>query len=116
MDIDVARHEGNIARVSLIGRLDPHATQQMRDRIRAETAGHDGGVIVDLSGVTFVTSLGIGLIIDCADAVRKRGSTMVLIPPQGHVDEVFRKTGVYVIVPRADSIDAALALAGDGAD
>ena len=111
MDINVARHAHNIAHISLVGKLDPYATQQMGDRFRAETAGQDGSVIVDLSAVTFVTSLGIGLIIDCADAVQKRGHRMVLIPPGGHADEVFRKTGVYRIVPTAGSVDEAIDIA-----
>jgi anti-anti-sigma factor len=111
VDINITQLESNVSQVSLVGKLDPHATRQMGDRIRAETTGHDGPVIVDLSEVTFVTSLGIGLIIDCASGVQKRGDTMVLIPPGGHVDEVFRKTGVYLIVPTAGSVDDALALA-----
>jgi anti-anti-sigma factor len=114
VDISVAHRADNIAHICLVGKLDPYATQTMGDRFRAETASHQGPVIVDLSGVTFVTSLGIGLIIDCADTVQKRGDHMVLIPPGGHAHEVFRKTGVYMIVPAAESVEAAVAAIAGG--
>lgn len=111
MDINVTRVEPDVSQVSLVGKLDPHAAQTMGERFRAETAGREGSVVVDLTGLTFITSLGIGLIIDCAAAVQRRGDTMVLVPPGGHVDDVLRKTGVYVIVPMAVTVDKALALA-----
>lgn len=107
MDLTVANSPAEYSHIILCGRMDPHGTLTVRDRFRAETVGRGRDAIVDVADVSFVTSVGIGILVDCAEKMRRAGHTLVLVKPRGHVDEVFRKTGIYTILRCADSVDEA---------
>jgi anti-anti-sigma factor len=111
MEINIIPCAADVSHVHLSGRMDPHRTQIIDERFREETAGHSRPAVVDMSQVTFITSVGIGLLVECAALVGKAGHAFVLIPPVGHVDEVLRRTGIYEIIASCLSIDEALALA-----
>jgi anti-anti-sigma factor len=110
MDLTVIDGGTEVSHVKLSGRMDPHGTTQIRDRLRAETVERGRPAVVDLREVTFITSVGIGLLVDCSEGTRRVGCKFVLVPPAGHADEVLRKTGVYEIIPSASDVDAAIAL------
>jgi anti-anti-sigma factor len=112
MDMSVVDAGDDTTHVTLVGRLDPHASHQVRERLRAETVGRDRPAVLDISGVTFITSVGIGLLVDCAERLRKAGHRIVFVKPSGHVDEVLEKTGVYAIVTATTTTEEAFALLG----
>lgn len=74
-----ARVESGVAFVSLSGRLDTlgarSATPEL-DRVTAEP----GPVVVDLSGVEFMESLGLALIVRLAKRNRALGLPLVVMP------------------------------------
>lgn len=112
MEFTVVGNANAVSHIRLAGRMDPHGTVSIRERLRAETVGRERPAVVDVSGVSFITSVGIGLLVDCAETMRRQGHAVVFVRPQGHVDEVFRKTGIYAILRCADSVeDAHTALA-----
>lgn len=113
MELTVIEASADVSHVRLEGRMDPNGTQKIRERLRAETVGRDRPAVVDVSGVSFITSVGIGIIVDCIDSVRRAGHKVVLVTATGHVDDVMRKTGVYQIVATADSASEALKIAAD---
>ena len=111
MEFTLIENTSDISHIKLEGRMDPYGTQQIRDRFRAATVEQDRPSVVDLTDVTFITSVGIGLLVDCADTVRRGGYELVLVTPGGHAHDVLTKTGIYTIVRSAGTLDEALALA-----
>lgn len=110
MELTVVDGTAGVSHVRLEGRMDPHGTTKVRDRLRAETVESGRAVIVDMSSVTFITSVGIGLIVDCAHSVLRAGHAFVLVSPTGHVDDVLRKTSVYDIIQSAKDVESAIIL------
>ncbi len=98
MNMEVADVATGVVRVTLTGRLDTAATAQMNAEFRAvaETAR---SIIVDLSGVTFMSSSGIRVLLAGAAAKQRRPDKMVLLSPPPLVGEVLEMTGVPDLVP-----------------
>ena len=107
MEFTVVDAASGVSHVTLAGRMDPYGAQQIRTRLRAETVDRARPAVVDISALTFMTSVGIGLLVDCADTLRRAGHTMVFVKATGHVDDVLRKTGIYTIVSAVDTVEEA---------
>jgi len=108
MELTVGLPGSDVSLLHLAGRMDPHATQQVKARLRSETAERDRPAVVDLSGVTFITSLGVGVLVDVGVTVQKAGHRFVLVAPPGLVRTVLEKTGVDRIFVFAESVESAL--------
>jgi anti-anti-sigma factor len=69
----------DLRRIMIVGRLDTPGTNDIAPGLAEAAAAPKRGVIVDLSLVEFLASIGIGQLIANAKAIRARGGTMVLI-------------------------------------
>jgi len=107
MELQVIPRDDGVSHVRLSGRMDPHGTQKIKERLRSETVGRDRHAVVDVSDVSFLTSLGVGVIVECADALQRAGRRFVLVVSPGLVRTVLEKTGVNRIVPMVDTLDEA---------
>lgn len=113
MKLETEEIEGGVVRVRLSGRMDIAGVDAIAMPFAALAATNDRRVIVDLSGVDFLASIGIRAILQNARAHRMRGGAMVLLAPPPLVDEVLRAAGVSNVVPIVPDLDAArAALAG----
>jgi len=104
--------EGPPARVALIGRLDIAEVHQVETRFLAATATQRRPVIVDLSGVPFIGSIGVGMLMGAARALKRYGAAMVLLDPQPFVERVLELTGVTEVVPIVHGLDEARRVLG----
>jgi len=99
---------GPPARVALIGSLDIGGVGKVETRFLAATATQRQSVIVDLSEVPFIGSLGIGMIIGAARTLAHHGAAMVLLDPQPFVERVLEVAHITAVVPVAHGLEAAL--------
>jgi anti-sigma B factor antagonist len=101
-----------VIKANLDGRLDIGGTQQIDLPFNAMAASKRA-LIVDLSQVAFIASLGLRLLIVAARAVQRKGGRMVLLQPVPDVEAVLVTSGTDQVVPIAHSLDEALhAVAG----
>lgn len=96
-----------VTKASLDGRLDIGGTQQIDLPFNA-MASSKRALIVDLSNVAFIASLGLRLLIVAARAVQRKGGRMVLLQPQPDVEAVLVSSGTDQVVPIRHSLDEAL--------
>jgi len=99
--------DGNLIRIALDGRLDLQGTQQVEQQFSYRTTTAPGRFAVDLSGVTFIASIGIRMLLTAARAQAQRGGKMVLISPAGMSRKVLETAGVDQLVPIVPDLDAA---------
>lgn len=97
MDIEVALVE-NIAHVKLRGRLDTQGVDQIETKFTAFVVPSRRSAVVDLSEVSFITSMGLRMFIAIAKALKRHNLKMVLFAPQSHVRETFASAGLAEIV------------------
>jgi len=69
----------DVRRIVIVGRLDTQGTNAISAQLKELAATANRGVIVDLSGVEFLASIGIGQLIVNAQAVKARGGHMVVL-------------------------------------
>jgi anti-anti-sigma factor len=98
MDLEVADVENGITKVTLSGRLDVEGALKIDGEFNA-IAERKKKVLVDLSAVTFIASLGIRTLITGAKATANNGGKMVLLDPQPNVDKVLRTSRVDTVIP-----------------
>ncbi len=90
----------NLRRIMIFGRLDMEGTDSLSPRIMELAGGPKKGVIIDLSGVRFLASVGIRALVSCAKAVQERGGKLVVVVAQGSsVSMSLNATGVDELIP-----------------
>ena len=92
MDMTVTRADNDIAHVALDGRFDIQGAQEVDSRF-VELADSSKAMIVDLSKVSFIASLGVRTLMLSAKALIHRGSELVVYGASENVDKVLRGTG-----------------------
>jgi anti-anti-sigma factor len=94
----------SLRKIAIIGRLDTTGTSEMSEELRALTAAPKKGVVVDLTGVPFLASVGIGQLIVNAREVKARGGHMVLVAIGGSsVMMSLKMTGIDKLIPVFDN-------------
>ncbi len=112
MEIRFEQLSDTIKLVTLVGRLDMMGAQAIDLKFTSGVATGVSGVVVDLSGVSFLASLGIRTLISPAKALKARGGKMVLLNPQPLVLEVLKVSGLTVILPVYTDVAEAVAALG----
>jgi anti-anti-sigma factor len=69
----------DLRRIVITGRLDTPGTTDISAGLRELVAAPIRGIIVDLTGVEFMASIGIGQLILNAQAAKARGGHLVLL-------------------------------------
>ena len=93
---------GVTARVMLKGRLDAAGVTAVWVPFNALVEAKLR-LIVDLSGVTFLSSNGIRMLTAAAKTLTRRGGRLILLNPNAVVSEVLAITGMSSIIPVARS-------------
>ncbi len=108
MEMQVTEIAPQTIRVTLTGRLDMAGAEKI-DLGFSAVAGANRRIMVDLSAVTFLASIGIRTLLVGAKTVLRRGGKLVLLNPLPDVEEVLEVTGVTDLMPVARNEAAALA-------
>lgn len=90
----------NLRRIVITGRLDIPGTEGVASQLVELTAAPKKGVVVDLSTVKFLASIGIRALITSAKSVQLRGGKMVLVVSDSStVMMSLEATGVNELIP-----------------
>lgn len=91
---------GDLRRIMIDGRLDMAGTDSVAAKLVELTAAPKKAVVVDLTSLRFLASIGIGALIASAKAVQQRGGKMVLVvSPGSSVAMSLDATGVDELIP-----------------
>ena len=107
MELHYSELENNIRLIKLIGNLDIISVGEIESKFSGYCAGENPRVLVDLSEVDFLASIGIRLLTLNAKSVVSRGGRMVLLRPTSDVRNVLEITGIPAIIPVYDGLESA---------
>ncbi len=102
----------DITHVCLVGRLDAMAVEQIEEQFSEWTTGRGLPTVVDMSGVTFMSSLGIGFLFANTKKLKKAGCKLVLLKPERMVESVLKTSKMDKVMPIVATLDEALLLLG----
>ena len=98
MPIAIQNLGGGVTKVVLSGRIDIAGAQAV-DMPLSIVAGSHRAVVIDLSGVEFMASMGLrGLVVTAKSILNKRGR-VVLLAPRPEVEDVIRTSGIDELIP-----------------
>ena len=97
--LEVHELPNGIKQIKLIGRLDIIGSGEIETTFAAHSASKKAKIIVDLSELDFLASIGIRLIISNAKAQIKRGGKIVLLNPNPSVNDVLKTAGIDLLIP-----------------
>lgn len=90
----------NLRKIFISGRLDIAGTESITDDLEKLAAAPKKGVVVDVSGLRFLASIGIRALVKSAKAVQQRGGRMVLVVgTNSSVIMSLEATGVNELIP-----------------
>jgi anti-sigma B factor antagonist len=108
MTLSTESMDGGITRVLLDGRLDIQGSAAIDLKMNV-LAGSSKLLLLDLSKVSFLGSMGLRSIVLPAQAVKRRGGKMALFAPVPMVEEVLKASNIDEIIPIFHDLDAAVA-------
>ena len=97
-----AEYRNNILYMYLSGEIDDHNAGLARsraDRLADEHASSEKAVL-DLGGVSFMDSTGIGFLIGRYKRFRRYGIPAYLTNPTFSTDRILQLSGVYTLMPK----------------
>ena len=96
--LDISEKDG-ILTVTLLGEIDHHSAVRVRTEIDEKIAScHPERAVIDLSGIEFMDSSGLGLIMGRYMKMQAIGGTLVLRNPNERTVKIFKLAGLEKIV------------------
>jgi anti-sigma B factor antagonist len=80
--------------VALDGQIDLHNAAELREAIIAGLASDAPGIVLDLTGVDFLDSAGLGILVGAERRARSLGKTFRLTGVAGRVQRVLDLSGL----------------------
>jgi anti-sigma B factor antagonist len=101
------RTDGDRMVVDVGGEIDVYTAPKLRERlVELINSGHYH-LIVNLEGVDFLDSTGLGVLVGALKRVRAHEGSLLLVCTQERLLKIFRITGLAKVFPIYDSVEAA---------
>lgn len=110
MEFTATELKNGISLLKLRGRMDMAGVSTVEAKFSGYFAGEKPKVIVDISGVEFLTSIGIRLLVTNAKSMLARKGKMVLLDPAPNVMGVLEVTDIPDIIPVYSQLESAEAV------
>ncbi len=106
MQIDSETLADGILKIILAGRMDLQGAQEIDVKFSAYAA-RQRAVVVDMSAVDFLASIGIRTLLLTAKAMAQRGGKIVLLNPDANVTHILEMAGIDTLIPVLRSLEDA---------
>ncbi|MDT4913057.1 MAG: anti-sigma factor antagonist [Pseudonocardiales bacterium] len=95
MDLDLsASEDGGRAVLTLVGAVDVESRAQVQSACQRLLNDGPVGLVIDMSGVTFIDSTGIGALVEVAHNAQDLGITFTIRRPSTRVQRIIQVTGL----------------------
>src|SRR4051794_6530354 len=112
MKLEFSTLTNGVSRIKLDGDLDISGVGAVETGFYAHCAGDPPRVLVDLSGVGFIGSLGIRMLLQAIKTVLARGGRLLLLNPTKLVNSALDISGLGQYVARGGEAEASARLLG----
>ena len=109
MQMHISPLDERVLKVTLTGRLDTQGVDSIETSFVSAIVPGKKNVVVDLSRVSFVASMGIRLLVSTAQKLRQERTLLVIYGAPALVRQVFDAVSLHKILPICSSETEALA-------
>ena len=96
METDV-RHENKITTVAVKGSVDALTAAELTETINKEIKDGQANLVVDLSGLAFMSSAGLRSLLGAVKETRSRGGDLRIVSTNPGIDKVLKMSGFHNI-------------------
>jgi stage II sporulation protein AA (anti-sigma F factor antagonist) len=96
--------------VHMAGYIDTYNSMYCQKQINPFIQQGLVNIVFDLSGVTYISSTGVGVFTNTLKQVKAEGGDMILVAPRPRVEEVFDLLGFKTFFTRTEIVQEALEL------
>jgi len=107
LGLDVTERDG-WAVLSVTGEVDVYTAPKFRERLIELVSDGKYRIVVDLEGVDFLDSTGLGVLVGGLKRLRSHEGDLVLVCTQSRILKVFEITGLTKVFSIHDSVDSAV--------
>lgn len=107
MELQYSELDNGTRLIKLVGKLDIMGVHKVDLKFTGYCSGENARVLVDLSSVSYLASIGIRLLTSNAKSLLSRGGKMVLLNPVPGVKDVLEMTGIPAVIPMYDNLESA---------
>jgi anti-sigma B factor antagonist len=100
--------------VEVSGEIDVYTAPRLRETLVSLVDGGNYHLIIDMEGVQFLDSTGLGVLVGGLKRVRAHDGGIDLVCTQGRIIRIFRITGLHKVFSIFDTVKDALAAAEAG--
>ena len=104
MALEVIEATDALTHVALRGKLTVLGVEHMAGKMQEKVAGRGVDAIIDLAGVPFIASAGIGMLLECRKQLARSGAKAVLLAPVQQVADTLRTARMDKLFPIVDSL------------
>ena len=108
LSIDISRMKPGVVSLSLIGPIDENSSPTLDKEICEVLAEPVEVLVLDMSGVDYITSAGVGIIVKTKTSLKRKGSNFAMINLQPQVQKVFeiiRLTPILEVFASREELD-----------
>jgi len=110
MEMTVNELKNGITLIALQGTLDITGVNQVETKFAGYCSGENARILVDMSGVDYMASIGIRLLVTNTKSLRTRNGKMALLSPTTDVFNVLEMTDIPAIIPVYSNFESAEAV------
>ena len=107
LGLDVTDRDG-YAVLSVRGEVDVYTAPKFRERLIELVSDGKHRIVVDLEGVDFLDSTGLGVLVGGLKRLRSHDGDLLLVCTQSRILKVFEITGLTKVFSIYDSVDDAV--------
>lgn len=110
MDLTLATRDvdGRVV-IGVAGEIDVYSAPKLRDRLSDLVGEGAYDLIIDMEGVEFIDSTGLGVLVGGLKKVRSHDGGLKLVCTQDRLLKIFQITGLSKVFAIHDSVENALA-------
>jgi len=90
--VEVIGDGGHVAVVTVFGQADLHTAPELRSAISEAIDGGSESLVIDLSEVTFIDSMTLGVLLSALKQLRPSGGSVSIVCSDPHIRRIFEIT------------------------
>ena len=108
LGLDVTERDGYTV-LAVRGEVDVYTAPRFRERLIELVSEGKHRIVIDLEGVDFLDSTGLGVLVGALKRVRSNDGDLFLVCTQPRIRKVFEVTGLTKVFSLFDSVEDAVA-------
>lgn len=105
--------DSGLMKIALTGSLDAPGAMAIEEQFRDRLKERGGNVILDMSGLDYMSSYGLRMILMSAKTLHDKGGGLYLAAPTNRVLEVIKVAGYDTMFPVYETVDEAILYLGN---